>query len=752
MVKVFIGWKARGRMRRSCVGSLVVFWMVLSCLGAEVSQGGVLPRVSRLHLNRLLKAQEAVQQGRLAEAIPIFEQLLTAPESGYVPVEGAEGLYVPLKQAAAMMLQSLPPEGRAMFEAWCAGRAARRLADALTHRDRQELLRIVQDYPGTGISAQAALLLAMDAWARGLAEQALYWGQKVLSYPIGDRSLQSQAWLLIGVSHQRAGRLAEARQAIQQALALSPQGQVRIGGQVVAKDKALQELIEGLAAGGSERQPSAAGVQSPSPPQGDWPIVRGDASRNKSADHWPGRADTLLWDLDLEEQEEIKNITETMGRMGVGGPFGVFSTPIPASQPIGVGRLALVRLPFRLVAIDVLTGRQQWEYPWGGDAQGLPRIRPPVGGKIIFAAAAPRGYLISQRIFDDSLYGQMAASGNRLFIVDIAGEVREVIQSPFPAALPSSPGMRTNHNRLVCLDIAKEGKVLWMVGGRSGEDEPALAGAFFLGPPLPLEGRLYVLVEQQQQIFVAALAEQTGQLLWLLPIAAPERGIAWEPRRRLAGAPPSYANGVLICPTSGGAIVAVDPWQPAVLWAYENPLADSVERRLMANRLSMLFDAEHISIDSNVLLVDNYVLTAPVESEEVFCLELASGRLCWRRNIRHFRFLAGVAEGVVLTVGSRTVNGWQLRSGKPAWDDINLPLPDGFFLAGRGFRKGRTYYLPIFKQTQSELLAIDIPTGRFEQRLALPTEKRIGNVTPMGCGIVSFSHDGLQAFGATENR
>ena len=37
---------------------------------------------------------------------------------------------------------------------------------------------------------------------------------------------------------------------------------------------------------------------------------------------------------------------------------------------------------------------------------------------------------------------------------------------------------------------AREGAIQWVVGGMNGGDESKLAGAFFLGSPLPLHGKL----------------------------------------------------------------------------------------------------------------------------------------------------------------------------------------------------------------------------------------------------------------------
>ena len=40
-------------------------------------------------------------------------------------------------------------------------------------------------------------------------------------------------------------------------------------------------------------------------------------------------------------------------------------------------------------------------------------------------------------------------------------------------------------------------------------------------------------------------------------------------RRRLAGASPSLAEGILVCPTSAGAVVAVDLATRTLRWGYQ---------------------------------------------------------------------------------------------------------------------------------------------------------------------------------------
>ena len=91
---------------------------------------------------------------------------------------------------------------------------------------------------------------------------------------------------------------------------------------------------------------------------------------------------------------------------------------------------------------------------------------------------------------------------------------------------------------------------------------------FFLGPPLPLRGQLYVMAEIKDEMRLLALDGATGNLLWSQQLAMVESNITQDPIRRLAGVSPSYSDGVLICPTGSGCVVAVDLATRSLLWGY----------------------------------------------------------------------------------------------------------------------------------------------------------------------------------------
>ena len=83
-----------------------------------------------------------------------------------------------------------------------------------------------------------------------------------------------------------------------------------------------------------------------------------------------------------------------------------------------------------------------------------------------------------------------------------------------------------------------------------------------------MQGQLYVLAEIKGEIRLLALEAATGDVLWSQQLASAEPDILQDPMRRWSGASPSYADGILVCPTSAGAVVGVELATRSLLWGY----------------------------------------------------------------------------------------------------------------------------------------------------------------------------------------
>ncbi len=100
---------------------------------------------------------------------------------------------------------------------------------------------------------------------------------------------------------------------------------------------------------------------------------------------------------------------------------------------------------------------------------------------------------------------------------------------------------------------------MWQVGGADSPSEPALANAYFLGPPLSFEGELYALVEINLETRLVVLDSRTGkqqcaQQLTLSPLMP----IRSDLLRQSQALSPSISDAVIVCPIGNGAIIAVD--------------------------------------------------------------------------------------------------------------------------------------------------------------------------------------------------
>ncbi len=302
--------------------------------------------------------------------------------------------------------------------------------------------------------------------------------------------------------------------------------------------------------------------------------------------------------------------------------------------------------------------------------------------------------------------------------------------------------------------MATQGKYRWRVGGVTGEDEPALAGAFFLGPPLVLADDLYVLAEIRGDISLFVLDSQTGQLRWSQQLAhVGQSNILVDSVRRLAGAAPSYSDGVLICPTSSGAVVAVDLANRSLLWGFEYPrtIARPVYGAIALNGLRISTSAAEREpwSDATVTLANGRAILTPAEANTVYCLDLLTGKLLWQQpRPEAAQYVGGVEDGKLIVIGRQDIRALHLSDGETAW---TLPWPNetggsasAVVPSGRGFLSDGCYFLPMTEQ----LLQVDLRDGQLVQ--SVPSSEPLGNLICNGDQILSLGPDFLSAFYRTD--
>jgi outer membrane protein assembly factor BamB len=299
-------------------------------------------------------------------------------------------------------------------------------------------------------------------------------------------------------------------------------------------------------------------------------------------------------------------------------------------------------------------------------------------------------------------------------------------------------------NRLVALSLKQEGKANWSVGGANGDNEPRLADAFFLGPPALCGDRLYVLAEMRGVITLCALHVESGRLMWSQSLAYPKSPITRDWNRRLAGATPVLAEGVLVCPTAAGAIVAVDSLNGRLLWGYRYPRPQDGTNQRQAIALHLMSrppTGEAGWLDARPTVADGRVLMTSADSEELLCLDLLSGRLVWAQDRGTDLYVACVADGRVVLVGDDKVTAHRLADGSLAWPEDSAKFPADAKSSGRGLLAGRYYYVPT---TKAEILKVDLADGHIVERIKTPSVP--GNLLGLGDRLVWQTSKGVYQF------
>jgi|SRR5579872_1114049 len=579
------------------------------------------------------------------------------------------------------LLHELPPEGRAAYGVQFEALARTRLNAALARGDESSLREAALRFPETRAGDEALFRLGHFLWDHGRAHDAKACFERLRLYPESAGPFEPSLSVMISACQVRLGNREEARAALAPLRDAFPEAVMPIADISLSHlmtDDGWNAFVAKIGIAGSAQAPRLGG----------WQTYRGNAQRNGQV---AARAPILAprWSRPASSHAQTQlSIGEAWRSYceGVG-------TSLPLLHPLAVGDLVLARTPRGVAAFDLESGACRWRHPADDDdgASGLDRIlwQEPIGGA--FAADDECVYLVDEARLGDS--ESLAGSENVLSACEHF------------------------HSR--------EGNLRWQVGGADGGADSRLAGAFFLGPPLAWHGRLYLLAELKQALALIVIDRSNGQVAWSQELAQVERNISGDLSRLMGGAAPSISSGgVIVCPTSGGAVVAVDSTTQSLLWAYRyarkppgQPIA-AFEEIEPAARLDQ-FDRW---LDGTASIGEGCVVVSPADSPQIHCLDLHDGGPKWMESRGDGMFVAAISTGQVLVVDRRQIRALRLEDGKAAW---SRALPAGSFPAGRGVFTGERYYLPV---TTAAILEVDAATGAVLGEHKSPRELTAGNL------------------------
>lgn len=705
--------------------------------GDQIIEGVFLPP-ERTAKRRLDLAKELLEQKKYADSIRYLGALLEGAEDYFFKPDPTQPVYRSLKAEAGRMIGEMPSEGRESFELQFGATARRTLNEATSSHDINGLMEVSRRFFYTEAGAEATLLLGRHHFDHGRPLAAALCFQRLLDTPgAGDR-FEPLLSLSLAACWIRAGNLDSAKTVLVQLKQRHPSATVQIAGKPIAlfggDAQALAWLENQIGEPPTERNLISD----------QWIMHRGDAQRNSSS-HGAMPLLSHRWRVRTATQPEIEQTIDKLRKAYLSQDI----ISLPTMHPLAVGNVVLMRTTRGLLAIDFVTGKRIWEARPANDIalesfKQLNRTQAPFGPMTPSPVAA-----LDQRMWDDATYGTMSSDGSKVFVIeDVDGEVGTTRTAVVNFAGQRVRGVERSSNRLAAFDLRTEGKLCWSIGGDSGEDEPKLAKAYFLGPPLPLLGKLYALAEMRgNEIRLVVLSAKTGELEWSQQLAVFD--VNTNDYRRTSGATPSFADGVLVCPTSAGAIVAIDLTTRSLLWGYEYPKS----MQLRMNGLQMLRAGMGVYgtgqrqqndrwVDASLTIVDGKVLATPLEGDALHCLNLLDGKKLWQLERGSNIYVACVHNGKVVLVGHRQVSAFNLDDGKAAWEKA-IELPSGGLPSGRGFFSGDYYYLPL---SSAEVAKINLKTGVIEQRARSRHGNVPGNLVCFKGEVVSQNVDYLETY------
>jgi outer membrane protein assembly factor BamB len=696
---------------------------------APNGQGLTLPTDAAL-AQKLAAARDYIREHSWDEVAYVLRALLDSKQDVLIPVQRDLAVnqevthWTGVRAEAYRLLAALPARGHEVYERTSGSEARALLAAARKEGDLPLLAEVARRYPNTAAGVEATRLLGVYHLDRGRFASAALCFERLLRQEDADR-LPPVVLFAAAVAFHRAGDAVRAEQTWQRLAAAAPNG-LRLSGKSLSLRDLEKELSKGAA--------TAADA-------GEWHLFRGSAGRSAKA-----QGELAALAAGWQQSTVHEAVTGDWVKAAVRLQEARAQPVLPGFFPVVAGGKAVYRSYRGIHAVDLVTGRTGWEAAseWGLESLVHElRSYPNLGSWI-------NAYLDSNPhvLYENGTLGALSTDGTRVYAVDDLGV------PPFPRNFTGvggrwgqvfsstvGPGLSdaTEHNRLQALDL-ESGKLLWELGGpvtsvANGLQAAAgreLSDTYFLGPPLPLGDKLYVLADKGQELRLVCLEAADASVSWSQIVAVAPAKVLADPGRRVQAAHLAYGDGILVCPTQAGVVVGVDLFTRSLAWAtaYRRELPPPIPDQFGGRRWRFApLPPPKLGIGwkaSAPLVQSGKVVVAAPDGLSLLCLSLGDGKLLWEADrTEDDLYVAGVFSGKVLLVGRQACRALDLADGKPLWKaETGVP-------SGLGLAEGKAYYLPL-KATAGDrgpaVGVLDLERGAVRAFLPLPGKDVPGNL------------------------
>lgn len=672
-------------------------------------------------------ARECIKDKDWDQAVTAAQIILDKKEDFYVRVEDTDKYgrkttrWTSVKYEANKLLGSMPDEGLDVYEVRYGGKARALLEEAKKSGDLEKLAEVAQKYLHTRVGAEANDLLATYYLDRGQYFMAALRFERLLQLNSKRVPLDDLVYFKMALAYRRAGDLKNADLAWGRLKEKVGRGAgVKVGTQVVGLDR-LQAVLEEVP------RPEIISAL-------DWPLVRGNVSMTAQAAGSPPLLDELMWTRPtILDKSDITGEVEERGREAktrleqiISNIHALGNVPVlPGSFPIATGGKMIYRTYTGVTAVNLEPVKEDdgTISPIGSVFWKTTEFEGPLG--VVLSKPEMRATLESwlnmytnpaafqSIIYENTLVGTLSSDGRHVFAVDdLAVPVPPNIISSYiwqQNQIPDAVRRAVLANSLNAYEL-QTGKGLWRLGGPDFAKAGEFADSHFLGAPLPVGDKIYVLNEKNTgELCLVCLDPKTGSVLGPIQVLGTvdqNARIIRDPIRRTNAVQLAYGEGILVCPTNAGEILGVDLMSRTLAWAYsyrEKPPHDqplNPIHPIIRPGMPLPLSPATWKWAPPAIADGKVVFTAP-DAHSIHCINLRDGMFVWKkRQDEGDLFFAGIHDGKVLIVGRNHIKALRLSDGELLWTRSTGDMPSGHGVICRGI-----YYQPLKK---GDILAVDL--------------------------------------------
>ncbi len=430
---------------------------------------------------------------------------------------------------------------------------------------------------------------------------------------------------------------------------------------------------------------------------------------------------------------------------------------VTTSQAVLSGNIIAYRTLRALEVRNLQTGELLWENRAASNIETqFSQSASDDEIELRYRGRVPEHHPVTSLMLRDAISRSLTTDGRHLFAI----EGHEVISSTSRGyawqrrtTQKDPEDEKFSTNEIVAYDF-KTGRVRWRLGGKLIEDpfSRPLAGTFFFGPPVSDGSDLFVIGERDGLISLFSLNPQTGEVLWSQELATPSRSLVDDQVRRFWPCYPSIQDGIIVCPTTCGWLVAVDRSSHQLLWASRfSTRSDKRQRSRGGFAVQSVQNLNHRWMTAPPVVVGNSVLVTPHELPNEYgsgelasiCFDLRTGEELWRQAKGDGLYLAGVDGENAIFVGGTSVIARNIEeSGRLVWKtqfSVTSSRP-----SGRSIILDRHLFIPV---EGDQLVEISLEKGELVSTKKLASsEIQLGHLYYGEDQLISLSAFDLSAF------